>query len=110
MQALPLLSSYAVTEAYFSICLKYLTLFDALNRNGLLALALLQFDAYLPELNELFLSNPAYRGKSDYELFYQAGGFWNVTVRRLNHGAKESPADMARVISSIMPPTLRTEA
>lgn len=44
---------------------------------------------------------------SPYELYYQAGGFWNVTIRWLEGGAKESLEEMARIIGEIMPPLER---
>lgn len=89
LQDLPQLSAYSVTEAYFSLCRQYAHFFMLLKRNNL--------------LNDLFLSNPVYRGKSKQELIYQAGGFWNITIHWINDGMEESPEEMAEVISSIMP-------
>lgn len=81
--------------------------FLLLNRHNLLPLALLKFDEYLPALNDLFLSNSAYRNKSKYELVYQAGGFWNVTIRWLNDGGEETPEEMAKIMSTIMPSPIK---
>ena len=94
---------YSVTEAYFSLCRQYAHFFMLLKRNNLLFLVLQKFDEYLPAINDLFLSNPVYRGKSKQELIYQAGGFWNITIHWINDGMEESPEEMAEVISSIMP-------
>ena len=103
LQDLPQLSAYSVTEAYFSLCRQYAHFFMLLKRNNLLFLVLQKFDEYLPAINDLFLSNPVYRGKSKQELIYQAGGFWNITIHWINDGMEESPEEMAVVISSIMP-------
>ena len=107
LQALPNISAYTLTKAYFDVCSSNADFLLLLNRHSLLPLALLKFDEYLPVLNDLFLSNPAYRNKSKYELAYQAGGFWNVTIRWLNDGGKETPAEMAQVMSAIMPSPLK---
>ena len=104
LRGLPRLTSYAGTKAYFEICMQQVHFFMLLKKNNLLPLVLIKFDEYLSELNTLFLSNPLYREKSPYELYYQAGGFWNVTIRWLEGGTKESPEEMARIIGSIMPP------
>lgn len=107
LRGLPRLTSYAGTKAYFQICSQHLHFFMLLKKNNLLPLVLIKFDEYLSELNTLFLDNPLYREKSPYELYYQAGGFWNVTIRWLEGGAKESPEEMAQIIGEIMPPLER---
>lgn len=107
LQALPHISAYTLSKAYFDICASNVHFFLLLNRHNLLPLALLKFNEYLPVLNDLFLSNPAYRNKSKYELVYQAGGFWNVTIRWLNDGGKETPEELARIMSTIMPSPLK---
>lgn len=103
LHSLSQLSAYAVSKAYFDICISNFHFFALLNRHKLLPLALLKFDEYLPILNEIFLSNPAYRHKSKYELVYQAGGFWNITIWWLNGGGKETAEEMAEIISTVMP-------
>ncbi len=99
------LSSYEITRAYFSVCAQYTDFFDLLDRNGMLLLVLTKFDEYLPRLNEMFLTHPAYRPKSDYELIYQAGGFWNVTVHWIRNGTKEKPEELAGIVSAFMIPS-----
>mgnify|MGYP001144944150 CR=1 FL=1 len=102
LQDLPQLSAYSVTEAYLSLCRQDAHFFILLKRNNLLFLVLQKFDEYLPAINDLFLSNPVYRGKSKLELIYQAGGFWNITIHWINDGMEESPEEMAEVISRII--------
>lgn len=106
LQELSEFTAYTLSKAYFDICKSHIRFLLLLNRHNLLPLALLKFNEYLPELNELFLSKPAYRNKSNYELAYQAGGFWNVTIRWLNDGGKETSEEMAAIMSSIMPSPL----
>lgn len=104
LEKLPQFTLYSITKAYFLICKQDADFFMLLKKNDLLPLALMKFDEYLAELITLFLDDPAYRRKSQYEIYYQAGGFWNVTIRWLEGGAKESPEEMAQIIGAIMPP------
>ena len=108
LKKLPELNSFEITESYFHICAEYADFFGLLDRHGLLPLLLKKFDEYLPRLNELFSADPLYRKKSPYELIYQAGGFWNVTVQWIRNGQREKPGRMAGIISSIMPASLTT--
>lgn len=110
LQSLPQLSSYELAKAYFEICISQKPFFSLLNRHNLLFLALIKFDEYLPILNDRFLATPAYRNKSKYELAYQAGGFWNITIRWLNDGGQETAEDMAKIMSDIMPSPLTTNS
>lgn len=103
LQTLPQFTAYTITQAYFEICYENKPFFMLLKQNNLLPLALIKFDEYLPKLNDIFLSYPYYRDKSEYELVYQAGGFWNTTIHWLNGGAKETPKEMAKIIAAIMP-------
>ena len=105
LKALSDLSSYNMTKAYFTICLEYIDFFKLLNQHTMLLFVLMQFEEYLPNLNEMFSGDPTYRKKPDYELAYQAGGFWNATVRWINNGLKETPDEIAHMIASIMPPS-----
>lgn len=107
LQELSQISAYTLSKAYFDICVSNIHFLTLLNRHNLLPLALLKFDEYLPTLNDLFLSNPTYRNKSKYELSYQAGGFWNITIRWLNDGGQETAEEMARIMSAIMPSPLK---
>lgn len=107
LRVLPQISAYTLSQAYFDICVSNVHFLSLLNRHNLLPLALLKFDEYLPALNDLFLSNPTYRNKSKYELVYQAGGFWNVTIRWLNDGGRETAKEMATIMSTIMPSPLK---
>ncbi len=96
------LNTYETTKAYFSVCMQYTDFFELLDRNGMLLLVLTKFDEYLTSLNEMFLMNQTYRPKSDYELIYQAGGFWNVTVHWIRNGSKETPEELAKIVSTFM--------
>lgn len=107
LQTLSSISAYTFSKAYFEICISNRDFLSLLNRHNLLPLALLKFDEYLPVLNDLFLSNPKYRNKSKYELVYQAGGFWNVTIRWLKDGGIESAEELAQIMDTIMPSPLK---
>lgn len=104
LQTLLQFTAYTITQAYFAICYENKSFLMLLKQNNLLPLVLIKFDEYLPKLNDIFLSSPNYRNKSDYELVYQAGGFWNATIHWINGGAKETPEEMAKIIAAIMPP------
>ena len=107
LKQLPELSSFAITKAYFDLCLQYIDFFKLLNTHGLLLIVLLKFSEYFPMLNDLFFDNPAYVKKTDWELIYEAGGFWNVTVHWIKNGAQETPEEMAKIIESITLPLLQ---
>lgn len=97
------LNTYTVSETYFSLCIEYLPMLRLLHKSGLLNMILTQFNKYLSELNDVFSQHPEYRKKSNYELFYQSGGFWNVTLLWIENGATESAQELAEIVSSIMP-------
>lgn len=103
LQALSQFNSYTVSEAYFSVCFEYMTFFKILNKNNLLGIMFTKFDNYLSTLNQFFSNHPSYRNKSEYELYYQSGGFWNVTQHWIEKGAIESIEEMALITSQIMP-------
>lgn len=107
LQTLPQFTAYTITQAYFTICYENKWFLLLLKQNKLLPLLLIKFNEYLPKLNDMFLSNPYYRDKSEYEIIYQAGGFWNATIHWLNKGAKEMPEEMVNIIAAIMPSPLR---
>ena len=103
LTSLEQLNTYTVSETYFSLCIEYLPMLKLLHKNGLLNMILTQFNKYLTELNHIFSQHPTYRKKSKYELFYQSGGFWNVTLLWIENGATESAQELAKIVSAIMP-------
>lgn len=103
LKELPALTSSEIAKSYFSICEQYKDYLCLINSNGLFPLLLTKFNEYLPNLNEIFQDNPTYHFKSQYELMFQAGGFWNITAYWINTGAKQSPDEMAQIVSTIMP-------
>lgn len=95
-------NAYQLSHGYFSLCYKHIDLLKILQQNKLLFLLLMKFDEYLPYLNDLFKSNPNYRYKTEYELVYQSGGFWNATLYWINNGMKESVEEISEIISLLM--------
>lgn len=99
----PILSSHGAIKAYFDLCLMYMDFFRLLNSHGLLMIILTSLSEFLHILNSTYF-DPAYHKKTAWELTYEAGGIWNVTMHWINSGAKETPEEMATIIGSIMPP------
>ena len=104
LRNLPMLSSHEANKAYFELCLQYIDFFKLLESHGMLMIVLVKLSEYLPIINGMFLDDPVYSQKTAWGLTYEAGGIWNVTVRWISSGAKESPEEMAKMIDSIMPP------
>jgi len=103
LKNIPNLSSYEVAKVYFDLCLQYIDFFKLLNDHGLLMIVLEKFSEYFPVLNDMFLADPLYHEKTVWELIYEAGGFWNVTVHWIRNDAQETPEEMAKIIGSIAP-------
>jgi ABC-type Zn uptake system ZnuABC Zn-binding protein ZnuA len=61
-------------------------------------------DTYLPEVHKLFESEET-RNKdlcfSEYAESYFSGGFWNLSVRWIRNGAKQSPKKMAEIVEKV---------
>ena len=100
----PTLSSHEAIQAYFDLCLKHIDFFSLLDSHGLSMIILTSLSEFLLVLNSMFSDNPIYHKKTAWALAYEAGGLWNVTVRWINNGAKETSEEMATIIGSIMPP------
>lgn len=99
------LTTYTVARAYFCTCKMHVDFLRLLDTNGLLPLLLTAFDKYLPELHKIFedeqsASNPVYY--SEYALSYFTGGFWNISIKWIRNGAKETPDEMAQIIDTLM--------
>ena len=101
---LPELTSYEVTKTYFNLCLQFIDFFKQLCAHGLQTIILLKLSKFLPILNDMFLTDPVYRKKSSWELTYEAGGIWNITIFWISNGSKETPDEMAKIITSITSP------
>lgn len=101
------LNAHNIAKAYFSMCLQYIEYFNLLSAQGLLMVVLMKFEKFLPTINEMLANNPEYRKRINYELAFYAGGFWNITLHWIDNGAKETPEEMAKIIGSIMPVSLR---
>lgn len=99
------LTTYTVAKAYFLTCKMHVPFLCLLDANGLLPLVLEAFDQYLPELHRMFedeqsADNPVYY--SDYALSFYTGGFWNLSVKWIRNGGKETPDEMAQIIETMM--------
>lgn len=99
------LTTYSVAKAYFTTCKMHSDFIYLLDKNGLLPLLLITFDEYLPMLHKMFENeqskeNPVYY--SEYALSFFTGGFWNISIKWIRNGSKETPAEMARIVENLM--------
>jgi len=91
-----------ILVVYFQICLKYMDYLMLLHANDLLLNVLTKFQEYLPILSDIFSNDTKIHKRTSYETFFQVGGFWNVTRQWIIDGAKETPEEMAEIISSMI--------
>lgn len=99
------LTTYSVSRAYFTTCRMHADFLRLLDKNELLPLLLVTFDAYLPMLHKMFedeqsKENPVY--DSEYALSFFTGGFWNISIKWMRNGSKETPEEMARIVEELM--------
>lgn len=101
----PRLTTYSVAKAYFTTCKKHADFLYLLDKNDLLPLLLIAFDSYLPMLHKMFENedskeNPVY--ESEYALSFFTGGFWNISIKWIRNGGKETPEEMAEIVENLM--------
>ena len=99
------LTTYSIAKAYFSTCKMHSDFLYLLDKNNLLPLLLITFDSYLPILHRMFENeqtkkNPVYY--SEYALSFFTGGFWNISVKWIRNGGKETPEEMAQIVENLM--------
>ena len=104
LESLPQLTSHEVLKTYFHLCLQHIDFFKLLQTHNLQMVILIKLSEYLPMLNDMFLDKQIYSKKSIWELTYEAGGLWNITILWIRNGAKETPDEMARIVNSISSP------
>jgi len=98
------LTSHEALKIYFHLCLQYIDFFELIQTHNLQMVILAKLSEYLQMVNEMFLDNQAYNKKSTWELTYEAGGLWNITILWIRNGAKETPDEMARIVGLISSP------
>ncbi|KHD37527.1 AcrR family transcriptional regulator [Clostridium acetobutylicum] len=92
-------------KVYFTFWSKHLDFLILMEKNNLLHLLLQRFNQYLPMIHKEVNENKIEKFNDrmlEYVLFFSAGGFWNILVKWLQDGAKETPDDMAMLIDSIL--------
>jgi AcrR family transcriptional regulator len=98
------LSSYTIGLSYFSVLQKHLSFFQKLERNNLMIFLLSLLDTYLPEIHKTFELNKTHNDDacfSEYAASYFSGGFWNLSVRWIRSGSKQSPKEMAEIVEKV---------
>lgn len=96
------LTSYMISKVYFDVLLLHIDFFRILINNGLATLVLSKWNEYLPVLETIFSLQLSNHKKTEYEMHYEAGGFWNVTVQWIVNDVKETPEEMAKIMGSLM--------
>jgi AcrR family transcriptional regulator len=99
MRELPELDAYSINKVYFELLSQYVDFLILLRDQELLSIVQKRISGYIPILNEMF-SDGIYCDKHiSWSLTYKAGGVWGITERWIKQGAKESPEEMAQLIS-----------
>lgn len=105
LQKAPALTTYAIAYAYFSVCQMHREFLCLLAENDMLPLLLSAFDTYLPKLHLVFenrkLSDSPVHN-SPYALSFFTGAFWNISVKWMHNGSKETPEEMAYIVKTLM--------
>ena len=100
-----LLTIHNGAKVYFTFWGKHLDFLILMEKNNLLHLLLQRYNQYLPMIHKEVNKNKkeAFNGRMlEYVLAFSAGGFWNMLVKWIHEGAKETPDDMALLIGTIL--------
>lgn len=95
-----------ITIAYFTFWRNHIDFLNLLQRDNLMYFLLKEFEQLLsiirktvrPEIEESSITK-----EEHYALAFHIGGFYNLLVKWLSQGAKESPEEMAEIIKAIFP-------
>ncbi|MCL2438830.1 MAG: TetR family transcriptional regulator C-terminal domain-containing protein, partial [Coriobacteriia bacterium] len=104
LRKLPQRETYDVCRIYFELLSQYVNFLLLLRKHNLLSIAQRRIAEYLPLLDEMFAGKPDCDHCSEHrqwQLTYKAGGIWGVTERWIEGGAKETPEEMAHLLSSL---------
>lgn len=105
LKEVELLTIHNVAKVYFTFWRRHLDFLILMDKNNLLHLLLQRYNQHLPmihkEVNED--RKEVFDGRMlEYVLSFTAGGFWNMLVKWIQEGAKETPEDMAGLIGTIL--------
>ncbi|MCL2403237.1 MAG: TetR/AcrR family transcriptional regulator [Coriobacteriia bacterium] len=104
LRKLPQRENYDVCKAYFELLSHYVNFLLLLEKHNLLSIVQRRVAEYLPLLDQMFSEKPDCDHCSEHrrwQLTYKAGGVWGVTEKWIQDGAKESPEEMAHLLSAI---------
>lgn len=95
-----------ITVAYFTFWRNHIDFLNLLQRDNLMYFLLKEFEELLsiirktvrPEIEESSITK-----EEHYALAFHIGGFYNLLVKWLSQGAKESPEEMGEIIKAIFP-------
>ncbi|MCL2870470.1 MAG: TetR/AcrR family transcriptional regulator [Coriobacteriia bacterium] len=96
------MGAFEVNKAYFELLEEYKEPLILFKEHGLLSIVQKRISEYLPLLYEMFPAENAQENDS-WALTFKAGGAWSVTERWIEGGAKETPEEMARLVTLCAP-------
>jgi Transcriptional regulator len=92
-----------VAKVYFTFWGKHLKFLTLMEKNDLLYVLLQKYNHYLPMIHRKFKKVERHDNDVlEYILHFSAGGFWNVLIKWIKNGAKQSPSEMASIVSIIV--------
>lgn len=95
------LSFAKIALIFFKFCETNKDFFLIMHKNNLLLYLLQQFNQYLPEIQTRVRGSNSLLADG-YSIYFSAGGFWNLLIKWLEDGAKESPEEMAKIACHII--------
>lgn len=104
------LGAYEIAEIFFTVCYANISFLLDLHKQRLMTFLFYEINRLLPLIRGSVVTDESeakqfeeeHREKISYILYFQAGGFWSVLYKWLEDGAKKSPQEMARMVSSII--------
>lgn len=87
-------------QLYFEFWMSCVPLLNSLRQGGMFEIVLRKIDSVFPEIYETF-HEPSTKNKI-YGMTYTNGGLWNALNRWLETGSKETPFEMATILSEII--------
>lgn len=93
----------AIAEAFFTVCYSQKESLLILNKQNLLYLLLAELNRIFPEYQRKYaMGEELNHPHRDYLLAYHIGGFWNLLLKWLKNGCKETPLDMAEIVNQLI--------
>ncbi|MBC2582384.1 TetR/AcrR family transcriptional regulator [Clostridium sp. DJ247] len=100
------LKVYNIAKVYFTFWNKHLNFLIVMEKNDLLYMILQKYNQYLPMIHQKLKGQDQDNNVLEYILAFSAGGFWNMLIKWIHKGAKQTPDEMASLVNIIINDTI----